>query len=132
MSGVNPEEFRALGVEVAVMRTKNEARDDRLDDHDRRFDEAKEERREMQKDMGDVVDTLRKTNETTGEIRDHLKKASSFRAKWEAWLTPTRVLTFLVLLVAVGTAVRQLMAGEEVDLTQIQALEEVVVPVTVP
>ena len=85
--------------------------------------------------MEDMSAALEVTNETSGEIRDHLKAANNFRAKWETWLTPTRLIATIALVTVLYAVATSLMAGEEVDLRELQelqALEEVVVPVTVP
>ena len=113
---------------MAVVETEGKNTDERLD-------ETRDRVSVLEEQMGDIGTALEVTNATTGEIRDHLKQAGNFRAKWEAWLTPTRLIATIALVTVLYAVATSLMAGEEVDLRELQALEaleDVVVPVTVP
>ncbi len=128
MSTTQEEQIQSLVVKVAVMTSKGEATDERLE-------ETRDRVGALEEQMGDIGAALEVTNATTGEIRDHLKQAGAFSAMWQAWLTPTRLIATIALVTVLYAVATSLMAGEEVDLRELQelqALEDVVVPVTVP
>ena len=118
MSGVNPEEFRALGERV----TRNTVK---VEDHDRRIDEAREEHRDLQKQVADMDPRLQTIDQKVSSLVN--------REKAPEWITPANVKWLAILAAAVAAALTAVGQGgdpAEVATAVVQAMREA--EVTVP